>query len=803
MLKIPFAGHARLARSCLCPNAIAPALLCLCASMAVALPVPIASPGAERARDDDPNQVAGVDVWMSEGVDAELRRDVTQRRSGEASYCINHKGASHTGPSRSAVYIITGPAVDNLNYTATAWVKTRDAVEAGLRVRLKAAEGNWIDVEPTFDTLEGTNDWTKVNCRWRSYAGAARFILFLRVGVKGKAWFDDIQVHDDFESAAHASAFTSLHQDLAATLATARRWDHPFGAELARDAAARLAALDGQVAQYTAQLRSLNPGNDAPVELRVRRAQLTQTIRSALTGSRRLAGLGRAIDQSGHKDADYVAGWASSAVHVFLRDCPVDWRTGAPGRILAVKGEVEATQLVLFPIKRDLDEVNVRVSSLASPAGHVLGETQISVSPVGFVKTTIVPLNRAVPLEHEYLGWWPDPLLENFAFDVAAGDTQPVWIAVTVPRDQPAGIYTGHVRIEPANATPQVVPLEVEIADVLLPDSNPWAFRNLISFHPHFARTFYGDRWTPAMQEKFFEFLLDRRVNVVSMYQNEAYETVENMKRFAARGQNTFLIHWYTQTAIVSETDAPGMRARLEAFYPVMKSMNLLDRAYVYGWDEIGDPGKMHGMYGELAHAANILKREYPGVPVLTAGTDDTYGTDSPLTNLPIAFCPNMKFDVGHARQAQAAGNQVWWYDVNWTIDQHLVRSRLIAWQTFKLGADGYLMWAINRWHKNDKPIGKKILTDWNPTLDGVCPNSSAMYVYPGKDGPITSLRLENFRDGIEDYELLVEARRRGILIDITDDLTRDLTQYTTDPAVLEEHRTRLIRALAGRSTQR
>ena len=59
----------------------------------MALPVPIASPGAERARDDEPNQVAGVDVWMSEGVDAELRRDVTQRRSGEASYCINHKGA--------------------------------------------------------------------------------------------------------------------------------------------------------------------------------------------------------------------------------------------------------------------------------------------------------------------------------------------------------------------------------------------------------------------------------------------------------------------------------------------------------------------------------------------------------------------------------------------------------------------------------------------------------------------------------------------------------------------------------------
>ena len=124
-------------------------------------------------------------------------------------------------------------------------------------------------------------------------------------------------------------------------------------------------------------------------------------------------------------------------------------------------------------------------------------------------------------------------------------------------------------------------------------------------------------------------------------------------------------------------------------------------------------------------------------------------------------------------------------------------------------------MWCLNRWKKNDKPIGTRILTEWNPFLDGVCPNSSAMYVYPGEHGPVSSLRLENFRDGIEDYELLVAARRmletlkaRGAdaaersdleaALRIDDELSRSLTEYTTDPAVLAEHRERLLRALVA-----
>ena len=39
--------------------------------------------------------------------------------------------------------------------------------------------------------------------------------------------------------------------------------------------------------------------------------------------------------------------------------------------------------------------------------------------------------------------------------------------------------------------------------------------------------------------------------------------------------------------------------------------------------------------------------------------------------------------------------------------------------------------------------------------MAGAFSNGDGIFVYPGSDGPLSSLRLENFRDGLEDLELL------------------------------------------------
>ena len=70
-------------------------------------------------------------------------------------------------------------------------------------------------------------------------------------------------------------------------------------------------------------------------------------------------------------------------------------------------------------------------------------------------------------------GWpgrWPDPLLPNHAFDLAANVTQPVWITVTVPKGVPAGDYTGAVRLVAGGQRLWQQPFTVHVWDFTLPD---------------------------------------------------------------------------------------------------------------------------------------------------------------------------------------------------------------------------------------------------------------------------------------------------------------------------------------------
>lgn len=75
---------------------------------------------------------------------------------------------------------------------------------------------------------------------------------------------------------------------------------------------------------------------------------------------------------------------------------------------------------------------------------------------------------------------------------------------------------------------------------------------------------------------------------------------------------------------------------------------------------------------------------------------------------------------------------------------------RTHAWKAFKVGATGIGFWA----YADTGPAG----TAWND-IDGTRPDYSV--IYEGDNSIITSKRWEAWREGIEDYELLVQAKRK------------------------------------------
>ncbi|MDR1119361.1 MAG: DUF4091 domain-containing protein [Dysgonamonadaceae bacterium] len=73
------------------------------------------------------------------------------------------------------------------------------------------------------------------------------------------------------------------------------------------------------------------------------------------------------------------------------------------------------------------------------------------------------------------------------------------------------------------------------------------------------------------------------------------------------------------------------------------------------------------------------------------------------------------------------------------------IEARMIPWLAAFYKLDGYLRWAYNSWTDMD--------TYSNPVFNFI--QGDDYYVYPGKDGPVSSIRWELLKEGIEDYELL------------------------------------------------
>ena len=131
--------------------------------------------------------------------------------------------------------------------------------------------------------------------------------------------------------------------------------------------------------------------------------------------------------------------------------------------VRAAANEADVAQLVVRP-ERELKQFIATGSALAGPGGKLIPAAQVEVLRVRYVPVT-VPTDRtsiAAP--------WPDPLPPfNGMIDLAAGQNQPLWVRVKVPKGTAAGDYTGQVQLR-ANGYQTDVPLTVHVYGFELPD---------------------------------------------------------------------------------------------------------------------------------------------------------------------------------------------------------------------------------------------------------------------------------------------------------------------------------------------
>jgi hypothetical protein len=320
----------------------------------------------------------------------------------------------------------------------------------------------------------------------------------------------------------------------------------------------------------------------------------------------------------------------------------------------------------------------------------------------------------------------------------------------------------------------------------------------------------------------------------------EQYHFTGLIQHLQGMGGGTFFERQPPQIGGFSE-DTPQYQALFSSYVSQveqhLREQGWLDRAYVYWFDE-PEPRD----YDFVAQGMRRLKQHAPGLRrMLTEEPGDNV-----LAGLVDIWCPvTPNYDHAQAEKCRLRGERFWWYVCcgpkapycTLFIDHPATELRVWHWQTWQRQVVGTLVWQSNYWTSGtafpdqpqnpyEDPMGYVSGYGTPRGTRQYWGNGDGRFLYPplaaavpGKSGtspviapPVSSIRWEMLREGVEDYEYLVRLRelleQKGNklaadqrqhyqqLLTVPEAITRDLTRFTTDPAPIYRQRRAVAEAI-------
>ena len=501
------------------------------------------------------------------------------------------------------------------------------------------------------------------------------------------------------------------------------------------------------------------------------------------------------------------------------------------------RNEHEAFQVVAIP-DANVTNAGVSVSALQPTGGAGAFNGTVNVWLVGHVKGATQPRNDLAITYPSYLvnynttdnpNYWPDPLLTfTSTCAINAGDRVAFWVDVATTASTPAGDYTATVTVSADNAAAKTFPLNVHVWGFTLPTAPalPTAF-SIDSLWQ--AAAIHGGDWSTSMKNKYYAMQNAHRLSVPEIYNNSPKAT-------------SWFAPWLATTnAFCLENAYGGVNSGLTTLYNYFNNLGRLNEAYVYGYDEVTSD-----KFQEMATVFTTLHTTYPGLRTMTTAGDPTFGASSATAFLRPAvdiWVPEtINYNKSAALALRSEGKDMWWYIAegprhpyaNWLLEYPPIEARLLLGaMTQKYAAHGFLYYSVTNYGYNlsstgDMPQNVPILsgpyTDWDARVSYSTKNNGytdsdgcLYYAGPAAVGPLPSIRLENVRDGLEDYDYLAQlqtlvslvgrctpadptkqawlASARALLA-VPSTVVGTTTSYTRDPAVLYDFRRQVAEAI-------
>lgn len=385
-----------------------------------------------------------------------------------------------------------------------------------------------------------------------------------------------------------------------------------------------------------------------------------------------------------------------------------------------------------------------------------------------------------------------------------------VWLSFSTTAESVPGNYREVITFRNANSGAEyAVALSITIVDAAIPEtpSIPCVF----GINPdNFILTGLDEEQKAAKRKEVADLLLDYRIS--PYFSSWLSGTMKTECFSSPYGWDDDRTWEYLKDPRFTRVALPfhGLDdSELEQMLARAQQEGILDKAYFYVWDEptkVSEYEQIHDMADRLhryASEADVLTSFYCG-PVDGDRAGDLFATFDLLSGATSIFCTSTWALEDNETRAEMCrqklhDGQEWWSYVCMSLTPGLAQNssgipnRACMWRFWKEQNTGFLYWVVNGFSSMSPLKSRSDL----PEGDGIL-------VYPGEpfdsDRPCVSIRLERWRDGAEDYELLkmYEAKSgRAAAEELLYNVYKGPANYTDNVKYADALKKNLVEAVA------
>ena len=410
-------------------------------------------------------------------------------------------------------------------------------------------------------------------------------------------------------------------------------------------------------------------------------------------------------------------------------------------------------------------------------------------------------------------GYWPDalaPLKKTFSMDAqyAVVPNRPLWVDVFIPAGTSPGTYTGTLRVTQNGKLLETVNVELQVYNFSLPEET-----HLITYmniSKNWLARFYNKQADSPEMEKltqtYYDFLYANRMEPWFNDPLEPEVTLSGDKlqvRFDDEKYQYYMNQLKTKRVLLETV--PSSFHREVKHEPFSKAFNeklisYLSQVEAYfeknGWKQrlvfnspIDEPNTQED-FEKTRQWARLVHDATDDVPFLSTKTP-LPSKQHPEWGTLRGHVDNFSIHGNHMNnpdlqkailEEQEKGGEMTWYiscdqvypQPNYFIDAPAMDLVMVPWITARYNMDGILYWALNFWSQTPDPwLDAVTFISGFVCSDGGVLNGEGSVIYPGDhverytgqpnvNGPVSSMRFELLREGLEDYEYLWMLKNLG-----------------------------------------